>query len=92
MSFLLTLKSKLLALGGFILAVLTVVLRMNMLKDQRDKAREKAKIAQAQAVAAKKTLQEDEKIDQQVDEQRKKSNEAIDNGEMPDNIRNRNDF
>ncbi len=48
MSFLFSLKAKLWALGGVLLAILAAIGRMKMLEHQRDKARARAKVAEAE--------------------------------------------
>ena len=74
------------AVGLALLAALKVVTM------QRDAAREDARRAKKHLDERKKIVKAEKDIKQQTKEQKAKAVEAIKRGEVPDNIRNRNDF
>lgn len=74
------------AIGLALLAALKVVTM------QRDAAREDARRAKKHLDERKKIVKAEKEIKQQTKEQKAKAVEAIKRGEVPDNIRNRNDF
>lgn len=74
------------AIGLGLLAALKVVVM------QRDAAREDARRAKKHLDERKKIVKAEKDIGQQMREQKAKAVEAIKRGEVPDNIRDRNNF
>lgn len=74
------------AIGLGLLAFLKVVIM------QRDAAREDARRAKKHLDERKKIVKAEKEIKTQMKEEKAKAVEAIKRGEVPDNIRNRNDF
>lgn len=74
------------AIGMFLVAALKVVTM------QRDAAREDARRAKKHLDERKKIVQAEKAIKAETKEQKAKAVEAIKRGEVPDNIRDRNNF
>lgn len=74
------------AIGAALLAALKIVTL------QRDAAREDARRAKKHLDERNKIVAAEKEINQQMRDEKAKAVEAIKNGEMPDNIRDRNDF
>lgn len=83
-------KAKLWAILAAIGAALLAALKIVTL--QRDAAREDARRAKKHLDERNKIVAAEKEINQQMRDEKAKAVEAIKNGEMPDNIRNRNDF
>ena len=88
----LTLKAKLYAAGAVLIGVLAFFLRLKVVTHQRDVAKEKAKRATAQAKEATAIVEADAEIEEEFVELEQESEEAIEKGEMPDHMRERNTF
>lgn len=84
------LKAKLYAIIAAIGVGLLALLKLVMM--QRDAAREDARRAKKHMNEAKDIRAAEKAIKIETKEAQKKAVEDIKNGEMPDNIRNRNDF
>ncbi len=89
---LLTIKAKLIAFGAASLAVIGFFLRLKVVTAQRDKARIKAKTAEKAAKQLGEVIESDAEIEGEFSELEREAEDDIENGEMPDNIRNRNQF
>ncbi len=74
------------AIGMFLVAALKIVTM------QRDAAREDARRAKKHLDERKKIVQAEKAIKAETKEQKAKAVEAIKRGEVPDNIRDRNNF
>lgn len=74
------------AIGLFLLGALKVVTM------QRDAAKEDARRAKKHMTEVKEIRKAEKQINQQKKQETAKAVEAIKRGEVPDNIRNRNDF
>lgn len=74
------------AVGSALLAAIKI------LTLQRDAAREDARRAKAHLQERDKIVEAEKVINERVREEKAKAVEAIKNGEMPDNIRDRNNF
>lgn len=88
----LTIKAKLIAAGAGLMAILAFVLRLKIVTAQRDKARVKAKTAEKAAKQAHDVIESDTEIEVEFSDLERESKRDIENGKMPDNIRNRNEF
>ena len=84
------LKAKLYAIGAAILLGLLATLKIVTM--QRDAAREDARRAKKHLDERKKIVKAEKEINKKMRDEKAKAVEAIKNGEVPDNIRNRNDF
>jgi uncharacterized protein YqfA (UPF0365 family) len=84
------LKAKLYAIGAAILLGLMAALKIVTM--QRDAAQEDARRAKKHLDERKKIVKAEKEINTQMKEEKAKAVEAIKRGEVPDNIRNRNDF
>ena len=85
-------KAKAWGIGGAILGLLALLVRLRWVTHQRDLARKKARQATARADQAEATLKADTEIDQEYSDLRRESEHAIETGKMPDNIRDRNRY
>ena len=88
----LTIKAKLIGAVAIVLTVAGFLLRMDIVTKQRDKARKKADRATARANEAENIVKIDAEIESEISELERESDRAIESGEMPGNIRNRNQF
>ena len=71
---------------------LALVAALKVVTMQRDAAREDARRAKKHLDERKKIVEAEKVIKAETKEQKAKAVEAIKRGEVPDNIRNRNDF
>ena len=84
------LRAKLYAIGAAILLGLVAALKVVTM--QRDAAKEDARRAKKHLTEANEIRKVEKEIKAETREIQKKAVEAIKRGEVPDNIRNRNDF
>ena len=84
------LRAKLYAIGAAI--VLGLMAALKVVTMQRDAAKEDARRAKKHLDERKKIVKAEKDIKAQTKEEKAKAAEAIKRGELPDNIRNRNDF
>lgn len=84
------LKAKLYAIVAAVGLALLAALKIAVM--QRDAAREDARRAKKHLDERKKIVKVEKEIKAEMKEQKAKAVEAIKRGEVPDNIRNRNDF
>lgn len=84
------LKAKLYAIGAAIGLALMAALKVVIM--QRDAAREDARRARKHLDEHNKIVKAEKDIGQQMKEEKAKAVEAIKRGEIPDNIRDRNNF
>lgn len=84
------LRAKLYAIGAAI--VLGLMAALKVVTMQRDAAKEDARRAKKHLDERKKIVKAEKDIKAQMKEEKAKAVEAIKRGEVPDNIRNRNDF
>lgn len=84
----LNLKAKLIAAGAFLLSVLAFFLRLKVVTNQRDKAREKAEKYQAWSERQQATSLLDSEIESEYSELKRQEND----GKVPDNLSKPNDF
>ena len=84
------LRAKLYAIGAAILLGLVAALKVVTM--QRDAAKEDARRAKKHLTEANEIRKAEKEIGQQMREEKKKAVEAIKRGEVPDNIRDRNNF
>jgi len=84
MKFLLGIKAKLWALGGVVLAVLAAIGRMKMLEHQRDKARARAKVAEAERDLERDHAAISKEIRSKRREKRKEAVDQVMAGKVPD--------
>lgn len=89
---LLSIKAKLLGFGALLLTIAAFFFRFQQVKDQRDRARESHKKEKARANQAEKINEVEDQLDQEYSDLKRESERDIKNGEMPTNIRDRNDF
>ena len=84
------LKAKLYAIIAAAFAIMIAVIKV--LTMQRDAAKEDARRAKKHLEEGKKIVAVEKEIHQEMKEKKRQAVEAIRDGQMPDNIRNRNDF
>ena len=84
------LKAKLYAVGAAVLLALMATIKI--LTMQKKAAQEDARRAKKHMEERKKIVTAEKAINKEMKEQKVKAVEAIKDGKVPDNIRNRNDF
>ena len=84
------LRAKLYAIGAAIVLGLMAALKIAIM--QKNAAQEDARRAKKHLDERKKIVKAEKEIKAQMKEEKAKAVEAIKRGEVPDNIRNRNDF
>ena len=84
------LKAKLYAIGAALVAAFLAAFKIVLM--QRDAAREDARRAKKHVKEVQDIRKAEKAINVETKEAKKKAVEAIKRGEVPDNIRNRNDF
>ena len=86
MGFLSGLQAKLYALGGLLLAAAVAYLRIKQLEGQRDKAREKARIFEAQRDQERSNSAIDKQLRTDRNAANKKARQDIRDGKVPDSL------
>lgn len=86
------LKPKLWALLGAVLAFLALILRNRHLEYQRDKARHRAKSAEAQIQFETDVDEADSEISAEYSDLRERAREDRKNGQVPDHLRDSNSW
>jgi hypothetical protein len=89
MALLLGLKAKLAAFGAFLLGVLALFVRLRMVTNQRDKARDAAEKYKAWSERQQDTTALDAEIEQEFSHRAEEAREAIKNDEIPKHLRHR---
>jgi mannitol-specific phosphotransferase system IIBC component len=84
------LRAKLYAIGAAIVGALLFTIKI--LTMQKEAAQEEARRAKKHMNEVKEISKVEKKINAEVKQAKQKAVEQIKNGEMPDNIRNRNQF
>lgn len=77
---------------ALVLTFLAAILRFRQVKEQRDKARQRAANAEAQIGEANKVNEAESELDQEFSDLERESKNAQKDGEIPAHIRDRNDF
>lgn len=86
------LKAKLIAGGAILLTIVAAIARFRVVKGQRDRAIEARDAFEAQVREQRKNEESDNRIDIEYDEIERQADEDLANGQMPDNIRRRNNY
>ena len=79
-------------IGGALLAFAALIARNLMLKGQRNRARDNARAYKAQAEQAQKIDEVEAEIELEYSDLEREAKKDIKAGNMPSNIRNRNDY
>ena len=86
------LTAKLYGALAIVLAFLAAIFRFRQVKEQRDKARQRADNAEAQIDEANKVNEAESELDNEFSDLERESKHDQANGDMPSHIRDRNDY
>lgn len=86
------LKSKIYLIGGALLAVLAFFVRFQVVKSQRDSAREKANHYDAEAKSLRVAKKENAKVRKEFYSRRVEARKEIKDGKVPDNLSDPDNF
>jgi len=87
---LLGIKAKLIAAGSLALAAIAAIIRISFLKNQRDSLKTKAKTLEAQVRQQAEIEQADAEIEQEYSRRATEARRVIDEGGIPDHLRDPN--
>ena len=88
---LLNIKAKLAALGAIALAAIAAILRISYLKNQRDSLKDRARTLDAQLKQRAEVDEADAEIEATFSRRAKEARRVLDEGGIPDHLRNPND-
>lgn len=85
-------KARIYAVGALCLGIITVIIRMKFVTNQRDKFKADAEVYKLQVKQAQLNDAADSEIEQTFSRRAHEAEEAIEDGQVPSNIRNPNDW
>lgn len=86
------LRPKLVAAGLFVMTAIAFVVRLKFVTDQRDKLQVEVKKERARADQAEEINDVEQQLDEHFSELEEESESDVDDGKIPDHIRDRNKF
>lgn len=92
MTWLISLKAKIYVLGALLVTFLGIILRNSYLAAQNERLRHKADLALAQVRYSKEVAYADTEIDQTFSHRAEVANEQVEDGVVPDNLREPNEW